>query len=244
MSAQRGEWIAALYVETGGAYYGLPDVDPWDEARDARTYPGPWPVVAHPPCERWGRMWFGSPWKPDPGKYRLGDDGGCFEAALEAVRKWGGVLEHPEASHAWAAFGINKPPRNGGWITADVHGGWTCCVEQGHYGHRARKMTWLYAVGCVLPALQWGGSGQRLDPVLLQTRGYEYARRSGITGSVGGKWKKRQRAATPIPFRDVLLAMARDMEAGRVQTFDKLVLIERRDASAQRDAALNRQARR
>lgn len=25
--------IAALYVQTGGAYYGLPDVDPWDEAR-------------------------------------------------------------------------------------------------------------------------------------------------------------------------------------------------------------------
>ena len=24
--------IAALYVETGGVYYGLPDVDPWDPA--------------------------------------------------------------------------------------------------------------------------------------------------------------------------------------------------------------------
>lgn len=33
--------VAALYVETGGSYYGLPDVDPWDEARDARLYNGP-----------------------------------------------------------------------------------------------------------------------------------------------------------------------------------------------------------
>ena len=45
--------IAALYVETNGVYYGLPDVDPWDEQRDARLYAGPWPVVAHPPCAKW-----------------------------------------------------------------------------------------------------------------------------------------------------------------------------------------------
>jgi hypothetical protein len=47
--------IAALYVERGGPYFGIEGVDPWDEARDARTYAGPHPVVAHPPCERWGR---------------------------------------------------------------------------------------------------------------------------------------------------------------------------------------------
>ena len=47
--------VAALYVETNGVYYGLPDVDPWDEERDARLYDGPWPVVAHPPCARWVR---------------------------------------------------------------------------------------------------------------------------------------------------------------------------------------------
>jgi hypothetical protein len=27
--------VAALYVQTDGVYYGLPDVDPWDEQRDA-----------------------------------------------------------------------------------------------------------------------------------------------------------------------------------------------------------------
>ena len=46
--------IAALYVESGGSYYGLDGVDPWDETRDARQYAGPWPAVAHPPCQRWG----------------------------------------------------------------------------------------------------------------------------------------------------------------------------------------------
>lgn len=36
-----GVTVAALFVETGGCYFGLPDVDPWDEARDARLYAGP-----------------------------------------------------------------------------------------------------------------------------------------------------------------------------------------------------------
>jgi len=48
--------IAALYVEKNGCYFGLDGVDPWDEERDARKYDGPYPVVAHPPCQLWGRM--------------------------------------------------------------------------------------------------------------------------------------------------------------------------------------------
>jgi hypothetical protein len=48
--------IAALFVEKDGPYYGIDDVDPWDEERDARKYQGPHPVVAHPPCQLWGRF--------------------------------------------------------------------------------------------------------------------------------------------------------------------------------------------
>lgn len=192
--------IAALFVQPGGVYYGLPDVDPWGPPRDAREYDGPWPVVAHPPCERWGRYWNGGP--SARVRRKLGDDDGCFAAALDAVRKWGGVLEHPEASHAWTAFGLNKPPRGGGWITADFEGGWTCCVEQGHYGHWARKATWLYAVGIELPKLEWARGKQRLPGHL---ENYERARRTGIPQCLS----KRQRAATPAPFRDLLLSIAR-----------------------------------
>lgn len=135
--------IAALFVSERGPYIGLSGVETWDVTRDARTYNGPWPVIAHPPCERWGRYWFGGP----SARVRRvkGDDAGCFASALASVRRWGGVLEHPAASSAWHAFGLLEPPRAGGWVVADWLGGWTCCVDQGHYGHRAQKATWLYA---------------------------------------------------------------------------------------------------
>ena len=106
--------IAALYVAKNGPYFGLNGVDPWDEDRDARTYTGPHPVVAHPPCQRWGKFAAGSPLNISRGIVETpGDDGGCFANALRAVRHYGGVIEHPENSRAWETFGLAKPPRKG-----------------------------------------------------------------------------------------------------------------------------------
>lgn len=197
--------VAALFVETGGVYFGLPGVDPWDEARDARTYTGPWPVVAHPPCARWGRYWHGGP----SARVRRvkGDDNGCFAAALESVRRFGGVLEHPEASSAWKHFGLFAPPWSGGWVAAGDGIGWTCAVAQGNYGHRARKMTWLYATRvAALPSLQWG------KPAGLARlyQGFHSAeeRRRAVRTGVCQRLSARQRSATPIPFRDLLLSIA------------------------------------
>ncbi len=88
----RGEAVAALYVERGGCYWDLPNVDAWDEARDARKYRGPHPVVAHPPCDRWHML---SAVNHKRWGFVINDDDGVFAAALDAVRTWGGVLEHP-----------------------------------------------------------------------------------------------------------------------------------------------------
>jgi hypothetical protein len=197
--------IAALFVETDGPYFGLPGVDPWDETRDARTYEGPHRVVAHPPCQRWGRFWHGSTRKPH--QYRLGDDGGCFAAALASVRRFGGVLEHPADTHAWAHHGLARPSRDGGWLRADDAGGSTCYVEQGFYGHASRKPTWLYACGIPLPELRWGRGEQRLPQWMIDRYGYEKARRCGVVAMVGGKNKTKIRNATPIEFRNLLIAM-------------------------------------
>ena len=195
--------IAALFVATGGVYFNLDGVDPWDVTRDARLYAGPHPVVAHPPCQRWGRYWFGGP--SVTVRKKLGDDGGCFAHALWAVRQFGGVLEHPEASSAWEYFGILAPLRGGGWSRADHHG-WTCCVEQGAYGHRARKATWLYAVRAELPRLTWRAAGDfvRLDA------GYhskEERARAVKTGACQ-RLSVKQRLATPLEFRDLLISIA------------------------------------
>jgi hypothetical protein len=205
--------IAALYVETDGCYFGLEGVEPWDEQRDARLYDGPHPVVAHPPCQRWGRFWHGSTRKPH--QFKLGDDKGCFKAALEAVREFGGVLEHPADSQAWRHFGLSAPRREGGWKRADwpLNQGWTCYVEQGFYGHASRKPTWLYAAGVDLPDLTWGCGEQRIPEWMIERYGYEKARRIGVVAMIGGKDKTRKRNATPEPFRDLLLSIARSVSA-------------------------------
>jgi hypothetical protein len=198
--------ISALFVETNGCYFGVDGVDPWDITRDARQYAGPHPCVLHPPCQRWGKFWHGSTRKPH--QFELGADDGCFASALASVRKWGGVLEHPADSHAWAHFGLSKPKRGAGWARADSQGGWTCYVEQGHYGHLSRKPTWLYACHTELPELCWDRLPQRLHPVALERYGYEKARRIGMMAMVGGKRKTEIRNATPVEFRDILLKMA------------------------------------
>lgn len=208
--------IAALYVATGGPYFNLEGVRPYDEEEDARIYQGPWPVVAHPPCQRYGRFWKGQPGNIAKGKVeRKGDDAGCFKCALHDVRRWGGVLEHPEGSHAWEMFGLAKPPRQGGWIKADDFGGWTCRVEQGQYGHYCPKPTWLYAVNCELPELRWGvhpvtdDDFRRIAPHHVEKHGIEWCRRAGIMAMMGGGKNAAARIHTPPEFRDLLIGMAR-----------------------------------
>lgn len=204
--------IAALFVQRDGCYWNLPDVDPWDQARDARLYAGPYPVVAHPPCERWGRYWSGGPSARE--RRILGDDGGCFTAAIRAVREWGGVLEHPEASHAWFTYGLVTPPKSGGWIRADRFG-WTCCVEQGHYGHPARKATWLYAVRCCAPLIWGPSSGRRLDEGFHSKAERDAARAAGRRPVP--RLSTDENLATPVAFRDVLIAMARSVRGEQLE---------------------------
>lgn len=198
--------IAALFVERGGVYWDLPGVDPWDEARDARKYAGPYPVVAHPPCSRWCRLagLVEARWG-----HKRGEDGGCFKSALASVRAWGGVLEHPAYSDAWAAFDLPRPSRSGGWSKGALCGGWAAHVEQGRYGHPAKKATWLYAFGVELPPLKWGFDPDQKSKALVSWCGNHV--KSGETRPRVGK---ATAARSPIAFRDLLLSIARSA-AGR-----------------------------
>ncbi len=193
--------VAALYVQERGCYAGLDDVDPWPESRDARLYDGPHPVVAHPPCSRWCRLagLVEARWG-----HKRGADGGCFASALTAVRRWGGVLEHPAYSDAWVAHDLLAPPTGGGWVNADFAGGWTCYVEQQRYGHLAKKATWLYAHGVELRSLRWGHVTDQCATAPVSWCGNRVA-----TGERRPRVGKAQASATPPEFRDELLAMAR-----------------------------------
>ena len=140
--------IAALYVDTArGPYPFLSGVDCWGFAtrsgqqidafaldRDARNYSGDHPVVAHPPCGPWGRFWW---------NYKGGEGAkDCGLRAVEQVRSFGGVVEHPAHSKLWDVAGMPKPGD-----TSDRWDGWTLEIQQVDFGHPARKPTWLYIVG-------------------------------------------------------------------------------------------------
>lgn len=201
------ERVAALFVVADGPYGGRSDVDPWPVERDARLYPGPYSVVAHPPCERWGRYATGGP-NPKARRRLLGDDGGCFTAALQAVRDFGGVLEHPAGSHAFAKYSLPLPPHRG-WSDPDSHGGRSSRVDQGAYGHPAKKATWLYACLTAYPELDWEpvASLKRHDP------GYRSKEQAKTIRSSPGyvpipRLTRAERLYTPAPFLAVLLTMA------------------------------------
>ena len=191
--------IAALFVQSNGCYSGIDGVDAWPEQRDARKYTGPNPVVAHPPCQLWGKFakinfhrWGGEHNRP-------GNDGGCFASALASVRKWSGVLEHPAGTYAWAAHKLPAPSGTG-WTQCAANE-WVCEVWQSAYGHLARKRTWLFYFGSLPPMeLKWD------RPAGTHQIGFHDQRGKGKNKpTISGK----SASATPSAFRDALIQLVK-----------------------------------
>jgi len=129
--------IAVLFARRDSVYKSIPGCDVYDIDRDARTFKGDLPVIAHPPCRAWGVLrQFAKP-RPDEKALALW--------AVQVVRKQGGVLEHPSGSSLWQAAGLPKGKQIDQW------GGFTISVDQFWWGHRARKKSWFYIVG-IAPA--------------------------------------------------------------------------------------------
>lgn len=127
--------VAVLFARHDSVYKSLPGLDVYDADRDARTYDGPHPVVAHPPCRAWGTLRHMA--KPREGEKELA------RFAVGKVRQFGGILEHPRRSLLWEDQRLPQPGRG----ERDAWGGWSLVVRQSDWGHKAEKLTILYVVG-------------------------------------------------------------------------------------------------
>ena len=128
------DFVAILCAREDSIYKSLPGCDVYDIDRDAISFSGGLPVIAHPPCRSWGRLRKFS--KPRPGERDLA------RFCVRAVQMCGGVLEHPTASSLWADMNLPRPGE-----VPDEFGGYSLQVSQFWFGHRAEKSTWLYICG-------------------------------------------------------------------------------------------------
>lgn len=195
--------ISVLFARKDSIYKSF-NCDVWDIDRDAKNFTGPGPVICHPPCRAWGQLANFS--KPRPGEKELAI------WAIEQVRKFGGVLEHPAASKLWPWLNLPTGSKK------DIYGGFTLSVDQSWFGHRARKRTFLYIVG--------------VEPANIPPYPLSFDTVTRCIGAMGTKkeftgraraWKKevshKEREATPEKFARWLLDLAELCKPGKMCNF-------------------------
>lgn len=182
--------VSVLFVRKDSVYKTLPDVDVWDAERDARLWAGGNPIVVHPPCAQWSRLY----------KFARHDEDEKQLAiwAVGQVRKWGGVLEHPYKSRLWSALGL--PERN----ARDKWEGYTLAMPQFWFGHPAMKASWFYIVGC--PPLD-------LPPISFKLGQPEFTVATSKRNGGRKEMKKSERTRTYLPMAQWLVATARKCES-------------------------------
>lgn len=168
-----------LFALSDSIYKSLPGTDVYDLERDALTWTGGCPVLAHPPCRAWSRLRHFS--KHDEQEKNLA------VWAVSQIRQFGGVLEHPAGSSLWPFLNLPLPGN------FDEFGGFTFPVDQFWFGHKARKSTFLYIVGC-LP-----GDLPRV-PLSIDTPSYVVQSRTNKNHI-----SRRDRLSTPLGFAVWLL---------------------------------------
>lgn len=183
--------VAILFARADSVYKTIPGCDVYDETRDARNWPGGVPVVAHPPCRTWSRLRNFAKAPPH--------EAGLALWAVDQVRRYGGVLEHPQSSKLWPAAGLPEPGQ------VDEFGGFTVGIRQFEWGHKADKPTLLYIVG-IAP------SDLPMKPFSLGYATHKVVSFAGFRKGMPG-WRpevsKADRERTPPPLAEWLVALAR-----------------------------------
>lgn len=191
--------VAILFARHDSIYKTLPGCDVWDAKRNALNWPGGSPVIAHPPCRAWGQLRYFA--RPLPGERELAI------WAIEQVRKWGGVLEHPAKSQLWPFLNLPAPGKR------DIYGGWSLWISQWWFGHRADKPTMIYTVGCEpehIPPIPFK-LGEATHVISSSSR--QKTRSGTPRGDKLRGWKppvtKAEREHTPLRLAEWLVEVAR-----------------------------------
>lgn len=200
MSKHTPSDVAVLYARQDSIYKTIPGCDVFDIDRDARTFQGGIPIVAHPPCRAWGSLRGLA--KPAPGEKELA------RSAVHLIRTWGGVLEHPRLSRLWPDMGL---PMSG---KRDAFGGFSIGIDQFFWGHRAQKRTLLYVVGCEprdIPEF----------PLALGDAPRVVTNRKGLRAGMPGfrtELTKAEREHTPPLLAEWLVELARRCSAQQIRS--------------------------
>lgn len=182
--------ISALFVRSDSIYKSL-DVDCWDIDRDASAWPGGNSIIAHPPCRAWGQLAHMA--NPRPGEKELAI------MAVNNIRKWGGVLEHPFATRLKKV--MNFP--NQGWY--DEYGGFVLKVNQHSWGHKCEKKTLLYICGCEINDVPEIPINNAPVEYIIATSG---RRKDGSRLKDKKEVTKKEREETPVEFAKWLIKVA------------------------------------
>lgn len=179
--------VAILCASRNSIYKTIPGCDVYDIDRDARTFPGQVPVVAHPMCRCWGNF---SQLAKATDLERL-DEMMLGLFCARQVRACGGVLEQPSNSGLFSFAGLPSPTDSGQ--------GFTIQVPQYWWGHRGQKETWLWFYGIKkrdLPEMPFELDGPRRIQV------------EWMSGCRAGE-ESNERARTPKAFAYWLVECAR-----------------------------------
>lgn len=125
--------IPVLFVDENSLYKNYSIFDAYDHSRDALTFYDRCPIICHPPCRLFSRLRSFSNASPSEKKLAF--------FALDRIRMFGGILEHPRSSTLWTSGNFNLDG------SVDQYGGFLRSVNLSWFGYPAQKKTMLYFVG-------------------------------------------------------------------------------------------------
>jgi hypothetical protein len=179
--------VSALFVSEKSVYKSLVS-DCYDFKRNALNFFGINPVICHPPCRSWGRL-------SHMCNFDINEHNLAY-FAIDLIRAYGGVLEHPSGSKLWP----NVLPLPG---LTDDYGGFSISIDQFWFGHKAKKNTMLYICGCQfkdIPSI----------PLRFESIEFVVAKSNFHKKSVRSRPEvsKKERSDTPILFAKWLISIA------------------------------------